>query len=395
MKVVQINSVCGSGSTGKICVSISELLTSKGIENYVLHATDGCQYGLGEQYMSSSQVKIQALKAKVFGNYGFQSKAATKRLLAKLEEISPDIVQLHNLHGHNVHLGMLFSYLKEKKIRTFWTFHDCFAFTAYCMYFDMAHCDKWITGCKNCPQRKKYSWFLDRSKELYESKRALLSGLDLTIITPSQWLADLTKKSFLKDCPVKVIHNGIDLSLFAPQKSGFREKHGISEDKVILLGVANKWEARKGLDVFLRLAESLDENKYQIVLVGTNDEVDKQLPLNVISIHRTANQQELADIYSAADYFVNPTREDNFPTVNIEALACGTPVLTFGTGGSPESIDESCGRVINQNCFEALVSTILELSEGKPINTSACVQRAHLFDSESKFVEYINLYNVN
>lgn len=390
MKVVQINSVCGSGSTGKICVSISELLTEKGIENYVLHATDGNRHSASVQYMSSFEVKVQALKAKACGNYGFQSKGATKRLIKKLEEISPDIVQLHNLHGHNVHLGELFSYLKFKNIRTFWTFHDCFAFTSYCMYFDMVQCDKWQKGCEKCPQCKKYSWFFDRSKSLYKKKKELFSGLDLTIITPCQWLCDLTKKSFLGEYAVEVIHNGIDLSLFSPRKSDFREKYVISENKKILLGVANKWEPRKGLDVFLRLAEKLDKNKFQIVLVGTNDEVDKKLPVDVISIHRTANQKELAEIYSAADYFVNPTREDNFPTVNIESLACGTPVITFKTGGSPEAITEDCGIVVEKDDFEGLCKAIED--DSIVLTEEACLKRASRFSEENKFKEYIDLY---
>lgn len=393
MKVVQINSVCGSGSTGKICVSISESLTANGIENYVLYAADGCRYPLSESYMSVSEVRMQALKAKAFGNYGFYSKAATKRLIAKLEEISPDIVQLHNLHGHNVHLGMLFSYFKERKIKIFWTFHDCWAFTAYCMYFDTVQCNRWQSGCENCPQRKKYSWFFDKSHSLYEKKKELFSGLDMTIITPSHWLAELTKKSFLGNYPIEVIHNGIDLTLFSPQPSDFREKYGISKDQKILLGVANKWEFRKGLDVFLCLAEKLDKTKFKIVLVGTNDAVDKKIPSEILSIHRTANQKELAEIYSAADFFVNPTREDNFPTVNIEALACGTPVITFDIGGSPEALDKESGMVINQDDFEELRCVIED--ENISLTSNACLKRASEFNQIDKFREYIDLYCFN
>jgi len=391
MKVVQINSVCGSGSTGKICVAVSELLTEAGVENYILYASGSSSYPAGKRYMSASEIKWQALKSRIFGNYGFQSKSATKRLIKELDQISPDIVHLHNLHGHNVHLGMLFSYLKQNNIKTFWTFHDCWAFTAYCMYFDMAACDKWTTGCKSCPQCKKYSWFFDRSRKLYQAKKDLLEGLDLTVITPSHWLADLVKKSFLGNCPVKVVHNGIDLSLFRPCESDFREKHGIAPDKTILLGVANKWEPRKGLDIFLRLAERLDRSKFQIVLVGTDDAVDKQLPESVISIHRTANQVELAELYTAADVFVNPTREDNFPTVNLEALACGTPVITFRTGGSPEALTNECGIVIEQDDFEKLYKEINKKSF-LSLSVNSCLRRASEFDQNVKFKEYMELY---
>jgi putative colanic acid biosynthesis glycosyltransferase len=393
MKVAQINTVCGVGSTGKICVSISKLLTEQGIPNRIFHTMDGRGYSWGEAYMSSSEVRAQALAAKVCGNYGFQSRSATQKLIHKLEAFAPDVVQLHNLHGHNVHLGMLFSYLKQQKIKTFWTFHDCWAFTGYCMYFDAVACDKWMTGCEDCPQRKKYSWCFDRSRKLYQTKKELLEGLDLTVITPSRWLADLVRKSFLGDYPVKVIHNGIDLTLFSPQDSNVREKLGIAKDKAIVLGVANKWEPRKGLDVFLRLAESLDRNKFQIVLVGTDDEVDRRLPPNVISIHRTANQTELAELYSAADVFVNPTREDNFPTVNLEALACGAPVITFDTGGSPEALTDECGLVIEQDDFEKLYENINKQGFLN-FSVNACVCRASEFDQNVKFNEYIKLYGL-
>ena len=392
MKIVQINSVCGSGSTGKICVAISELLTENGIENYIFHTMDGRGYSLGKQYMSKIQVKIQALKAKVFGNYGFQSRKVTKKLIYELGKINPDIIQLHNLHAHNVNLEMLFGYFKEKNIKIFWTFHDCWAFTAYCMYFDMAQCDKWKSGCNKCPQCKKYSWFFDRSKCLYEKKKELFSGLDLTIITPSQWLADLVKKSFLKNYPINVIHNGIDLEIFKPRESNFRERYSISENKKIILGVANKWEKRKGLDAFIELSHLLNTDKFQFVLVGTNDEIDKRLPENIISIHRTANQIELAEIYTAADVFLNPTREDNFPTVNLESLACGTPVITFDTGGSPECIDETCGITIEKNDISGVADKIVFVCENRIFLPEECISRAKDFDQKNKFKEYIDLY---
>ena len=392
MKIVQINSTCGSGSTGKICVAVSELLTKRGIENYILYTSGKSSYPLGIRYMSKAETKWQVLKSRVAGNYGFQSQMATKRLLKELDRISPDIVHLHNLHSHNVHLGMLFSYIRERKIRIFWTFHDCWAFTGYCPHYAMAGCGQWAgEGCQKCPQRAHYSWFFDRSTMLFEKKKQLLSGLDLTIITPSQWLADQVKVSFLKEYPVKVINNGIDLSVFYPRETDFRKKYGV-ENKFILLGVAFGWGRRKGLDVFVRLAERLDPEKFQIVLVGTNDKVEKLLPKNVISIHRTANQTELAEIYSAADLFVNPTREDTFPTVNMESLACGTPVLTFRTGGSPEIIDGKTGAVVDCDDEEALYREILRIEAEKPFSTEDCIMRADKYAENEKYLEYLDLY---
>lgn len=392
MKIVQINSVCGSGSTGKICVAISKLLTEHHIENYIFYAVGDGDYPLGKKYMFPMEGKIAALQSRIFGNFGFQSKAATKRLIKALDGISPDVVQLHNLHSHHVDLQLLFSYLKRKNVKVFWTFHDCFAFTSYCMYFDMVGCNQWKNGCEKCAQFRKYSWVFDRSKALYKKKNNLFSDLDLTIITPSQWLADITKESFLKAYPVHVIPNGIDLNLFTPRKSNFREKHGISKDKTMVLGVADQWERRKGLDVFIRLAEKLDVDRFQVVLVGTNDRIDKQLPRSIISIHRTACQKELAEIYSAADYFVNPTREDNFPAVNLEALACGTPVITFETGGSPEALTAACGVVIRKDDFDGLCRAIED--QNHVFTEEACVKRAQEFKQEDRFSQYIKLYDL-
>lgn len=390
MKVVQINTVCGRGSTGKICVAVSQLLTEAGAENYILYSAGVSDYPLGRCYMSRGELKIQALKSRIFGNWGFNSAAATRRMIAMLEELQPDIVHLHNLHGHNCDLDMLFSYFKEKKTRLFWTFHDCWAFTGYCMHYDMIGCDRWKTGCRDCPQKKEYSWFLDRSSDLYEKKKALFTGLDLTIITPSNWLAEQVRQSFLKDYPVRVIHNGIDLEIFRPRESDFRAKHGL-ENKKIVLGVAFGWGPRKGLDVFIELAKRLDE-RYKIVLVGTDEKTDTLLSENILSIHRTQNQIELAEIYTAADVFVNPTREENYPTVNMEAIACGTPVITFCTGGSPEILDEKTGIVVEKNDVDALQKAIETMCEENSLLESDCLRQAEDFDQRICFQNYISLY---
>ena len=214
----------------------------------------------------------------------------------------------------------------------------------------------------------------------------------MTIVTPSQWLAGLVKESYLKDYPVRVINNGIDVDVFKPSDSNFRVQHNIPTNKFILLGISFGWGKRKGLDVFVELANRLASNKYQIVLVGTDEKVDKLLPPNIISIHTTQNQKELAEIYTAADLFVNPTREENYPTVNMEALACGTPVLTFKTGGSPEIIDETCGSVVPCDDIDALESEIRRICETNPYSTEDCLKRAESFDMNLRFKEYVKLY---
>ena len=391
MKVVQINTTYGVGSTGRICVEISQMLNAKNIENYILYTQGEGDCTLGIKFAGSIYKKIQALKSRIFGNGGFNSNFATKRLLNELDRIQPDIVHIHNIHGHDCNLSMLFRYLKKKQIKIFWTFHDCWAFTANCPHFMMEKCEQWKIVCEHCPQIRRTSWFFDRSRTLYNRKKKLISGLDLTIITPSQWLADCVKESFLKDYPVRVIYNGIDLNVFKAIRSDFRTQNHITVDKKVILGVAFGWGKRKGLDVFVELSKCLPE-QYQIVLVGTDSTVDKQLPNSIISIHRTQNQQELAKIYSAADVFVNPTREEVFGLVNIEALACGTPGITFRSGGSPECYDETCGSVVDCDDIDALEKEIIYVCETRPYTKEACIRKAKEFDKNTRYKEYIELY---
>lgn len=390
MKIVQINATCGIGSTGKICVGISQLLTENNIENYILYSSKSSGYEQGIQCSGDIYIKLQALKSRILGNYGFNSHIATKKMITELERIKPHIVHLHNLHGHDCNLEMLFSYFKEKRIKLVWTFHDCWAFTAYCPHFTMVKCNKWMSNCSQCVQRREYSFFFDKSVKMFQKKKELFQGLDLTIITPSKWLADLVKQSFLTEYSVKVINNGIDLNVFKTYLSDLRKKYGI-ENKKIILGVSFGWNERKGLDVFVELSKRLSED-YKIVLVGTNEQTDKYLPNNILSIHRTNNQQELAEIYSTADVFVNPTREENYPTVNMEAIACGTPVITFKTGGSPEMLDETCGSVVKCDDIESLEKEIIRICTDKPYSKENCIKKSKEFDKNKRYKEYLELY---
>lgn len=392
MVVVQINLSCTWGSTGKICDSVSKLLTQNGIENYIFYTygenPQGCDNYI--KYGDFVYRKIQALRSRILGNYGFNSSLATRWLLRKLDIINPDVVHIHNIHGHDCHFEKLFHYLRKKNIKVFYTFHDCWTFTGYCPHFAMAKCDHWLSGCGDCVLRKRYSWFFDKSAQNSVRKSEALRGLDLTVVTPSKWLADLVGQSFLKEYSVKVIHNGIDLSIFKPTESSFREDYGL-QNKKIILGVAMGWSEAKGLDVFIDLAPRLPDD-YKIVLIGTDDKVDKLLPSNILSIHRTQNQQEMVEIYTISDVFVNPTREDTFPTVNLESLACGTPVITFRTGGSPEMLDATCGSVVPYDDIDALEKEIIRICEEKPYSKEACIHRAKQFDKNEKFKEYLDLY---
>lgn len=397
MRIVQINGgVCGS--TGTIMFGIADKITKNSGEikcfspitvtnrhNHPIYSYEKIGYFRTRQ--------IDVLMDRISGLSGGSAVFATKKMLRKISEFQPDIIQLHNLHNSFVNLPMLFAFIKRNNYKTVWTLHDCWSFTGHCPHFDMVGCDKWRTECHNCPQYREYPKSLfDNSRFMYRLKKKWFTGIEnMTLVTPSEWLAGLVKQSFLKDYPVLVINNGIDLGIFKPISSNFKARYKC-EEKHIVLGVAFGWGERKGLDVFCTLAQKLDKKKYQIVLVGTDDAVDKHLPENIISIHRTQNQIELAQIYTAADVFTNPTREENYPTVNMEALACGTPVLTFQTGGSPEILDETCGSVVKCDDVDAMEREIIRICETKPYSSIACIERAKCFDKNARFEEYIDLY---
>lgn len=336
MKVVQINSF-SNGSTGKIMMSIHEELLKQGYDSYVVWGRGRKSNNYRELYLNDKiGVYFHAFYSRITGKTGFASKISTKKLLKKLDEINPDIIHLHNLHGYYINIELLFNYLKEKNIKVVWTLHDCWAFTGQCPHFTLCKCDKWKNGCNKCPMIDQYpKTFIDKSEWNYKMKKKLFTCIeDLTIVTPSLWLSKLVKQSFLKEYPVKVINNGVDTSIFKPTSSNFREKYHL-EDKKIVLGVASVWDRRKGLNDFIELSKVLDD-EYKIVLIGLTKKQIKMLPNNILGITRTENQQELAGIYSTSDIFFNPTYEDNYPTVNLESIACGTPVLTYDVGGSGE-----------------------------------------------------------
>ena len=393
MRVIQINTVCGRGSTGNIAVSISNLLEKYEVESTVFYGdTYISDYPNSFRMSGKLNIRIHQILSRLFGDQGFHSYFSTKKMVRMIKKIGPDAILLHNLHGYYLHMGVLFRFLKEYKRPVYWTFHDCWPFTGHCAHFMVEKCQKWKDGCHHCPRKNRYpySWFFDRSRDLYGRKKELFTSLeDLTIITPSEWLADLVKESFFKNHPVTVINNGIDLDVFKSRCSDFREKNRIGE-KLMILGVSAIWNYYKGLDVFLELYKRLDPALYQIVLVGTDDEVDKMLPEGIISIHRTNDQTGLAEIYSSADVFVNATREDNYPTVNMEAIACKTPVVTFDTGGCKEIVTGGCGVVAEENTVESLMDGIHRVIQNRSIYVKSCELRVKDFDEKKCFEKYVD-----
>lgn len=403
MKILYINSVCGIGSTGKIVVDLAREAAKQGHKCFIAFgrgdavgvADDECiggrksgscraggqktegnsgkrktGSGIGLYKIESKiGVLIHVVRSRITDRQGFYSKMAAKRFAAWIKKLKPDIIHLHNIHGYYLHMPTLFDTIKDMNVKVVWTLHDCWAFTGHCSYFDYKACNRWRKQCFDCPQKKEYpaSFFLEQSRRNYREKRDMFCGVsDMTIVTPSKWLAGLVEESFLgkayfgvkinRDVErsgnnvhradkenmggyrIQVINNGIDLNVFHETKSEIKKKYGIA-NKSVILGVASQWSERKGLRDFIRLSRMLDK-RYQIVLIGLTKKQLSQLSSAIMGIERTSSGQELAMWYTAADVFVNPTYEDNYPTVNLEALSCGTPVVTYRTGGAAEMIED-------------------------------------------------------
>lgn len=397
MKLLLLNATANTGSTGRIAEEIGMLAQQTGFVVKMAYGRNAVNSRLPLLKIGNKwDIRSHGLESRLFDNHGFASRKATQKFIEEIEEWKPDIIQIHNLHGYYINVEILFNYLKKIQMPVVWTFHDCWPFTGHCSYFDRVNCHKWETQCRQCPNKKGYpeSWFIDRSKTNFIRKKNIFNGIkSLTIVTPSAWLAQHVKRSFLRDYPVRVINNGIDLKLFNPGTSEMvLNKYNIIENKFIL-GVANVWDARKGLNDFIALRQKLP-TEIPIVLVGLSMKQSTRLPAGIIAIPRTENIQELAALYTAASVFVNPTYVDNFPTTNIEALACGTPIVTYNTGGSPEAVDAETGTVVEKGNLEGLkiAIEILLLADKSKISI-LCRQRAtQYFNQQDRYNDYITLY---
>ena len=341
-----------NGSTGGIMMKEHKELLAAGEESYAFWGRGREAENPNElKFASDAEVKLDAFQTRIDGKAGFHSKSATRRLLARLNEIQPDVVHLHNLHGYYVNVEMLFEWLAKHDCKIKWTLHDCWAFTGHCAYFTYVKCAQWKGHCahsKPCSQLNTYpktfsksscSWNFEQKNRLFN----LVPVERLRLITPSQWLADLVGESFLAKYPVEVRRNTVDTAVFKPTPSDFRERYGIG-NRFMVLGVASPWNERKGLTDFIKLANELNTEEYAIVLIGLSEKQLKKLPANIVGLARTDSLRELASIYTAADVFFNPTREDNYPTTLLEAQACGTSSLTYPVGGCAEtlSVEGSC-----------------------------------------------------
>ena len=365
MKYLFINSVAGYGSTGRIAAETCRELMKDGHECVLAFGRNkaNCEDVPTVQIGTAWDYRLHGVRGRLLDDHGFGSKAATRRFLDWVREYDPDVIWLHNIHGYYIHIGLLFDYLRGCGKKIFWTLHDCWNFTGHCAYFDFAGCDKWKTGCHHCPQKHTYpqSLLLDNSRRNYERKKLLFTGIpDLTLTVPSHWLESRVKQSFLGEYPVQMVYNKIDRTVFKPTPGDFREKYGL-EKKTILLGVASVWEERKGLKDFLALSSMLDD-RYRIVLIGLSEEQRKNLPQNILGLPRTNSLEELAQAYTAADLFVNPSVEETFGMTAMEARCCGTEAIVYKDTACEEIVNQFGGIAVDRGA-ENLLAAIEKLTK--------------------------------
>lgn len=388
---MQITAFSGWGCTGRIALGIHKSLEQSGNQSVIAWGRENTAPENVPTIKIGNKLdqQLHGLYTRLTDKCGFASIKTTEHFIKEIDTYNPDLIQIHILHGYYVNLEILFNYIKRKNIPVVWTFHDCWAFTGHCPYFDLVGCEKWIDGCHSCEQKSHHptSWLLDNSVWNWKKKKELFTKINnMTIVAPSKWMAGLVKKSFLKDCRIEIINNGINLRDFKPTPSNILERIGC-KDKKVVLGVSSTWVKSKGIDDFIQLSKILPDD-YRIVLVGLTAEQKKNLPIEIVGIERTDSVKELAELYTAASVFVNPTYEDNYPTTNLEAISCGTPVITYRTGGSIEAVEQSgFGKIVNQRDIEGIRDAILESDSMSMPDYSALK-----LDQNELFMDYVQLY---
>ena len=406
MKVLQVNTVYPNGSTGRITAEIAQYTAQQEHMSYTAqqeHMSAVVVFGIGDEEHKPNlsavrignplQRKIHAVIRKLFDGEGYASHRATRRLIRLCQKQQIDIVHLHNLHGCYLNLKLWFRYLQKVNLPVIWTLHDCWPLTGHCAHFSYCGCELWKTQCHHCPQQMSYPVCtgFDGSKRNYRLKKKLFSGLqNLTIVTPCQWLQDIVRNSYIRNYPIRVIYNGVDQRKFKRVFSDIKVQYGM-ENKHLLLAVASDWTQRKGLTVLQQLSEQLDET-YQIVILGLSLVQKQALPAKILGFEKVSSTEELCKWYSAAECFVNPTLEDTMPLVNLEALACGTPIVVFNTGGCPEVVTDTCGLVVQKGNVQSLAGAIQQICESGIDYTDACITQASRFAMQNTLDAYVKLY---
>ncbi|MFI3262885.1 MAG: glycosyltransferase [Rikenellaceae bacterium] len=401
--LLQINVTVNFGSTGRIAEEIGQLAISQGWESYIAYGRDNGTKSRSNTFAIGGKLNTyyHALQTRLFDREGLGSRRATKRLIKYIDNIKPDIIHLHNIHGYFINYPLFFEYLSSINTPVIWTMHDCWSFSGHCAYFDAIGCKRWLRGCYSCPQKREYpsSLLFDRSEQNFIDKRRYFTSLkDLTLVPVSDWLAGVVKKSFLKNSKIHRIYNGVNIDVFKPQPEDtcrtLRSKYGFGV-KYVLLGVASVWESRKGLGDFLKLNNIINDN-ILIVLVGLTSKQIEQLPKNIIGICRTENINELVGLYSVADIVLNLSLEETFGLTTVEGFACGTPSIVYNKTASPELVSENTGIVVEHNNILELNNAVNKIIDNKDLySPDACRQRAvDNFNKNDRFAEYIDIYNL-
>lgn len=398
MKVLLINSVCGSGSTGRIVSEIWKLLKAQGHEVKVA-------YGIGQASLVSIEdtyrinnkmgYYLHNALARITDRAGFYSIYHTIKLVRYIKAYKPDVVHLHNLHGFYINISILFRFLASINVKVIWTLHDCWGITGHCAHYSYEGCYKWQNECYDCSLKKSYpqSLLLDQSRRNFNDKLNLYSKIeDLTITTPSEWLAGVVRNSvLLRGRNVYAIPNGIDLDVFKPTPSDLRRKYDILETDILLLGVSSVWYFKKGFEDFKKIASKLPYN-YKLMMVGLNKDQMQELSDKVIGIERTHDANELAAIYTMADVFLNLSYEETMGLVTAEALACGTPAIVYDKTAVPEVVDDKSGVVVEAGNIDAVINAIPTALNFK---SDDCLRRSRYYAKSKKYEEIINLYHLS
>ena len=405
MKILQINTVAVNGSTGSIADGIGEAIIRRGHSSYIAFGRNNISLNASKSNLikigNNLSVAEHVLETRLLDRHGLASRCATHKFIRQIDALKPDIIHLHNIHGNYINYNILFEYLAKANIPIVWTLHDCWAFTGHCVHFVAKNCDKWRNGCYSCPRLGSYpkSYFADRSRTNYENKKkAFTSVKNMTLVPVSNWLGKVCSESFLGNYPIHVIHNGIDTDIFSPRinvSTKIRNKYGLG-NRFVVLGVATGWSNENGLYDFIELRKRLDSD-YVIVLVGVTKRIKSILPEGIIGIYRTDSKEELAELYSTADIFINGSFEETFGLVTAESMACGTPVIVYNSTACPEIVTDNTGYVIPIGDIEAMKRAI-EYQRQLPFEVKAFQSEScsklirNRYDRREKYDEYVALY---
>lgn len=397
MKIVQINAVYESSSTGRTVKEMHESLIARGYESFVFCTN---MEKLRENVFhigSKTDYKIHAALSRFFGLQGYFSFFPTRRLIEHLRTIKPDVVILRNLHANYINFPMLLNYLGTADIAVINVLHDCWSFTGHCCHYTEDACDKWKTECNKCPILHKYnkSLFFDNSTMIFRMKQSAFATIRrLAIVGVSNWTAMQGKQSpiFSSANIVKCIYNWISLDVFYPKDSvNLRNELRLRKDDFVVLGVSQKWSDVKGLNHFLCIANQLKDVIF--VMIGNMPDGLILLP-NIISVAPLSSPNKLAEYYSMADVFLNFSLQETFGKVSAEALACGTPLIVNNSTANPELCGNRCGFVIENNDHSKIIDAIDTIrKEGKIAYTERCRAFAEAnFDKEKGIDNYVALF---